>query len=1428
MKQRNQRLNKKIIGGLSLFLVCLLGFTIYFGVRDRDKVQAAEYSFLDSSGNQVPSGGTFTMRRTSDFFQLLGLQTGDTVVWESMNTSILTITNATAWTALLQAQTTGTVAVSVTITHSDSTTEVATMTLDIVFSVNEYLEGVSGVRLEKLYPEDERKALIMDYGSVVPIGHSGSGNNFLKLTFGNGQEAEWRSGNDDVVSYYSGSKKGNSNEFETPPSLHAVGAGPTQLTVTWTEGTTTYTDTIDVYVRPWILTENADADNNPSDIPDSDILAGKNGSAGSIMVKDGDVIQITVKGVANPQIAIGDKITWVISKGQGEQAVLVRDSLGNMGEHPEDINLYFYKGIDNKAYYRVDAKSGEYNIQFYVKGTYKNFEDSKTSDCACNPVNLQTKVECDFTNKTVTVSIGGSYNLSEAFNIPLETLRKYFNARILGDNGNTIIDLVEAQMLVRAKALGDARLEVSLKEGVSTSEIPGFPDDYDTVIVNITVADTFSLNITETTMSVGSKLSLHGIIGSEAVAEASQFKWSVDRAEYLSLSDTSGQYVTVTATRATPANSPARVTLAWTDKDGVTWVSYCTITVLTAAENFMITPDNSSIEVGGGVTLRTNIPGGRANIVWMSSDESIVTVSANDGNISAEVRAGTQVGSAVITAFNTDNNAYATAVVTVTAPISSIRIDKGETFNTTLAMGFVFLKAIYEPANATETELVWKAMNFNPDLEEPVGTVDENGVVTLYTEGQLLITVEPKYNPNKVEARCLITVKEDPITKITPDVTELEMIVGDIYEVTTTVIPDVPSDPTLNWSVLSGSNVVSVDQEGRITALSPGTAVVMVQGNPRRDGKSPASATIAVTVRDRLQSIEFSKKYYEIEVDEDLQLEVLFNPAENVNKTLHFESADPETATVTDDGVVRGIAVGGPVVITCWAEDIGKQSPIQCYLTVSKKKIPATDFAIEPTSKEVMVGYSFQLTPIFTPEDTSDQTVLYESADPTVAKVDENGKVTGVKPGVTAIICTAAQSDFIKSCTVTVIPAVKLTLDPPAREIAVGQSFTIKKIVSPNTEENNIATWKSSNTAIATVDSAGKVTAKKIGTCTITCTLTRSGVSASCRVTVAKLKTTIKLNKTNIRIGIGQKYRLIPTINTNAGTIPKVKWKSSNKKVATVSSNGKVKGKKVGSVKITATTKDAIKAKATCRVTVIRRVTKVSVKPDFTTVFVGHSKKIKATVKPANASIKKIQWSSSDKAICRVSGGKITGLQPGEVTITAKAKDGSGKKAECIVKVLEETPVSSIVVAQNNMTLKKGDKAKLSYSVLPNNNSDKLKFASDNKRVAKVNSSGVIQAVGTGTAEITIMSSGGVTTKVTVNVVALNKTSLTMRQYDTETLRVFGTSDNVTWYTSNNRVATVSGGTVTGRGQGSTYIYAYVNGCKLTCKVTITSVNSRR
>ena len=312
-------------------------------------------------------------------------------------------------------------------------------------------------------------------------------------------------------------------------------------------------------------------------------------------------------------------------------------------------------------------------------------------------------------------------------------------------------------------------------------------------------------------------------------------------------------------------------------------------------------------------------------------------------------------------------------------------------------------------------------------------------------------------------------------------------------------------------------------------------------------------------------------------------------------------------------------------------------------------------------------------------------------------------------------------------------------------------------------------------------------------------------------------------------MNVGATYRLKKTVWSNNTSNPSVKFTSRNKRVASVgSSSGKITAKRVGSTVITAKTTDSVHATARCRVTVIHRATSISLNKTYAICHIGNTIKLKANIKPKNVSIKKVKWSTSDDKIASVTGsGKITGYAEGVVYITATTTDGSNKSARCLVKVMEPIPATNIMVAQQKLTMKRGNTAQLSYTVLPDNQTDTIKMASDNKSVATVTNSGKVKAVGTGIATITITSSSGTTATVEVNVVELNKSSLRMRQLDTETLRVIGTTDPITWYSANNRIATVANGLVVGKGLGSTYIYAYVNGCKMACRVEIVSVNSR-
>lgn len=208
----------------------------------------------------------------------------------------------------------------------------------------------------------------------------------------------------------------------------------------------------------------------------------------------------------------------------------------------------------------------------------------------------------------------------------------------------------------------------------------------------------------------------------------------------------------------------------------------------------------------------------------------------------------------------------------------------------------------------------------------------------------------------------------------------------------------------------------------------------------------------------------------------------------------------------------------------------------------------------------------------------------------------------------------------------------------------------------------------------------------------------------------------------------------------------KIKWKSSNSKIASVSKRGKVTGKKTGKAKITAIVNKRhyrciVTVKATRKVT---KVTNVKLNKKNITLKAGKAYTLKASVSPSKASNKALAWKSSNKSIASVnSKGVVSAKKAGTVTITATAKDGSKKKASCKVTVKKASKsasdkrVSKIIVSSKKSVNINGT-LQLNVSVQPSGLSKTFTWKSDNTKIATVSSTGLVKGVSAGTVKITV------------------------------------------------------------------------------------------
>lgn len=286
-----------------------------------------------------------------------------------------------------------------------------------------------------------------------------------------------------------------------------------------------------------------------------------------------------------------------------------------------------------------------------------------------------------------------------------------------------------------------------------------------------------------------------------------------------------------------------------------------------------------------------------------------------------------------------------------------------------------------------------------------------------------------------------------------------------------------------------------------------------------------------------------------------------------------------------------------------------------------------------------------------------------------VAKAHEHSYTTWKKVSSATVFAPEKQESTCDFCgektTKTVgeklTPTVKLTATKLA--LKTKQSVTVR--ATGLAKGDYVKSWTSSKKSVATVDKNGKITAtSKEGTAVITVTLA-SGKTAKVTVTVKMIRTT-KLTKVpkTLSLTTGKKYTLKPVV-TPSNSQEKVTYKSSNIKIATVSSTGVITAKKVGKVTITV---QSGKQKATVTLTVKKAPALKAIKnvPTKKTITKGKTYTLKPQLYPSGA-IAKITYTTSNKSIATVdSKGKITAKKKGTAVITVKA----GKfTAKCKVTV---------------------------------------------------------------------------------------------------------------------------------------------------------------
>ncbi|NLZ82932.1 MAG: hypothetical protein GX915_04635, partial [Clostridiales bacterium] len=626
----------------------------------------------------------------------------------------------------------------------------------------------------------------------------------------------------------------------------------------------------------------------------------------------------------------------------------------------------------------------------------------------------------------------------------------------------------------------------------------------------------------------------------------------------------------------------------------------------------------------------------------------------------------------------------------------------------------------------------------------------------------------------------------------------------------------------------TNTSIVDVNNTGLVTIKGAGKASVIATSinNPL------VSAICNITIHTPVMSLTMEKPDMTLKTGDTAQLSYILLPLDATNKSIAWSSSNPTIADVDANGKVTAKSVGNAVIMLR-SLDHGLTAYTSIKVTPSGSSGEDVGFKFNVEELEMLTGDEYEIKVTFDDKSMKANDLRWRSNNTEVVSVDHYGMLKAHNPGVATIVATDDYDSKLSLKVTVVRPVDSILLNVTEKSIRIGEKFNLDASVNPSDATRKKILWESSNTSVATITKNGLVEGITGGIATITARIEGEEATASSKVTVNIDSTSMELNHSSYRLGLGDK------VNLKANVLPtyanqNVTWKSSDTDVATVNSQGKVVGVSYGFATITAITKDGSEVEATCEIEVVKPVKRIHISTGSLSMMTGESAKLTATIEPKSATYDTVLWTSSDDSIALVDDdGNVLALKAGKATITASSDDGSGKKAVCRVTIREGIPTTGIVIMDKKVTMVPGETKNVKIVQTPVNSPDSIAWSSNNSSVAKVarvnGKTGKITARGPGIATITVMAESGKSATMEVNVIGLNVSNITIEKYDrlNNAITVEGTTSKVTWSIDKPRVAQITRAgnnsiNIVSKDVGTATITATVDGRTFKCKLNVT------
>ena len=794
---------------------------------------------------------------------------------------------------------------------------------------------------------------------------------------------------------------------------------------------------------------------------------------------------------------------------------------------------------------------------------------------------------------------------------------------------------------------------------------------------------------------------------------------------------------------------------------------------------------------------------------WTSSDTSVATVSSK-GLVTA-VGNGTATITASLDGFTTSCS------IKVTDPVYLDGISLGSTYLNVAKGSTVALDASVYPADTTDNYEITYSV-----ADSSIASVDSNGTVKGLAVGETTITAKATVVEDEgddaeegasYEASCTVNVYNNPVASIDGainyNVTE-KLVAGDTYfkfsNANTKAVTG--SYESANFGSLSFTKAMKVESKTSVIFIAPADGDLIIVADAASKGIK-INGTAQKTGSDGVLTVSVSS---------GTDYEITKSDSCNV---FYFEFV-PSAGTPSTE-----------------IKDVTSVTLDKSSLTIAKAGDTAT------------------LTATVSPSDASVNLVNFQSSDPLVASVDSStGVVTGVGKG-TATITAYSVYDSTKSasCSVEVladadvVAVTGVTLSKTSVEIEKpGMTETITATVAPSNATKTGVRWTSSDAEVAKV-SNGVITAVGKGSATITAiAVGDSTKTATCTVKVLKnadVEVSYSFSAANFLTSINaftdsNTYGVLDEGGTGLKTAYEAKGSENAKSYGEIFSfeNWKIPSKKTNYIGLIAGESGTFTIAAPGAGTIVLKGCSSGSDKSADIVLKNSAGTVLYSQTVKGSSDTTLTWPATEAGDYTVTYADGFDTTKGELRINTV-------DVKCN---LESVDITGIALDQTSVTLKDpGDTVTLKPIYTPSNTSDlKVSWSSSDTSVAKV-SDGLVTAINKGTAVITVTSKADETIKatctvtvtnsvaVTVTKVTLNKSSLSLKAGDSQTLTATvepsnATIQTVSWSSSDTSVATVDeNGKVTAVAKGSAVITAVSDqnkDAKASCAVTVTDNGS--